>query len=108
MRRGQITLVGLSESEWNADPLTAMKVAGFDVPSYAINCIVSVRAARGSARMMFFENAEEMLNQYTKFLLFRRHADAVISYYVRAKNDVPWLKVPAPTLVSTHVETRLR
>lgn len=108
MRRGQVTLTGLTQQELVADPLTAMKKAGFGVPEYAINCIVSVRAEKGIARMMFFENSDEMLTQYTKFLLFRRRPDAIVSYYMRASGNSPWLKVPAPTLVSTHIETKLR
>jgi hypothetical protein len=108
MRRGQVTLTGMLQQDLIADPLTAMKTAGFGVPDYAINCIVSVRHEKGTSKMMFFENSDEMLTQYTKFLLFRRRPDAVISYYIRANANSPWLKVPAPTLVSTHVETKLR
>jgi len=108
MRRGQITLTGLSSQDLIADPLSAIKMAGFSIPDYAINCIASVRSEKGTVRIMFFESSDEMLTQYTKFLLFRRRPDAIISYYMRTNSSTLWLKIPAPTLVSTHIETRLR
>ncbi len=108
MRRGQITLTGLPIQELADDPVSCLKKAGFGIPDYAINCIACVRLEKGTLRVMFFEDPDDTLTQYTRFLLFRRKPDVIISYYTRGKNSDPWVKTPAPTLVSTHIETKLR
>lgn len=107
MKKEQLTLTGLSEKELGTDPMSSLKTLGYNIPDYAVNCFASVRK-EGVIKILSFEDPDDCMNQYIKFLLFRKKPDAVISYYTRVNKSSPWIKSPAPTVVSTHLETKLR
>ncbi len=107
MKKEQLTITGLSEKELGTDPLSSFKTMGHNIPEYAVNCFASVRP-EGVIKILFFEDPDDCMNQYIKFLLFRKKPNSVISYYTRVNSSSPWIKSPAPTVVSTHLETKLR
>jgi hypothetical protein len=95
-RRGQIVLTGMPEDFFkeNSDPLMLLYKAGMSIPDFAVACVVVTRLSQGSIRVMFFENGDDTLQGYTKFLLFRRKSDADVFCYSRKNSTSAWSSTP--------------
>lgn len=107
MRNGSITLKNIDIKE-NHDPLVLAKENDLMIPNYSLSMFVVLRKSSKIAKYVFFENPEEFLSTYTKYILFYRKDDSSILYFTKKASDHIWSKSIPPVLISTNIDTKLR